>query len=193
TGESRHLWWKQPKAADKEEAQLTTATTTATTAAAAAPSRPRPVFGRPVPQLQPMLIKRLAPEDAESNAGGRLKRVATAANKNRNNANAKPSFSMDEYLEIKKYKGVEWEDLPDYLKIRRLLEWKGTEPPELAEQRELERRQRLLVEEAAAKYRRYQAQREARRAAREAKVAEDAVVVADAKAWNDLQSRKHGR
>ncbi|KAG0353989.1 hypothetical protein BGZ54_001907 [Gamsiella multidivaricata] len=49
-------------------------------------------------------------------------------------------ISSEEYLEIKKYEGVEWEDLPKHVKIKRFLEWKGTESPEVVKRRRIETR-----------------------------------------------------
>lgn len=51
--------------------------------------------------------------------------------------------SLEEYLEIKKYEGVEWDRLPNYLKVRRFIEWKGTESPEDARKRRIEELERM--------------------------------------------------
>ncbi|KAF9922589.1 hypothetical protein FBU30_007274 [Linnemannia zychae] len=56
--------------------------------------------------------------------------------------------SLDEYLEIKKYEGVDWDDLPNHVKVKRLLEWKGTEAPEVLKRRKIEER-RLMREKNA--------------------------------------------
>ncbi|KAF9974152.1 hypothetical protein BGZ73_002490 [Actinomortierella ambigua] len=182
SGHKRNFWWKKTKATEKETEEPKQAPSSETKPTIASSlSRPRLTLSRPAPPVQPMLMKRQAPDDTETDSE-RVKRRASS----------KP-FSMDEYLEIEKYRGVEWDDLPDYLKIRRQIEWKGTEPPEVVEQRELERQRRRDNEEAAAKFRQYQAQKEARQAAKRAKEAEAAAVEADAKAWRDLQSRKHAR
>ncbi|KAF9339297.1 hypothetical protein BGZ91_006418 [Linnemannia elongata] len=55
---------------------------------------------------------------------------------------------LDEYLEIKKYEGVDWDDLPNQVKVKRLLEWKGTEAPEVLKRRKIEER-RLMKEKNA--------------------------------------------
>ncbi|KAF9140766.1 hypothetical protein BGX30_006007 [Mortierella sp. GBA39] len=55
---------------------------------------------------------------------------------------------LDEYLEIKKYEGVDWDDLPNQVKVKRLLEWKGTEAPEVLKKRKTEER-RLMKEKNA--------------------------------------------
>ncbi|KAF9545092.1 hypothetical protein EC957_011247 [Mortierella hygrophila] len=55
---------------------------------------------------------------------------------------------LDEYLEIKKYEGVDWDDLPNQVKVKRLLEWKGTEAPEVLKKRKIEER-RLMKEKNA--------------------------------------------
>ncbi|KAF9916983.1 hypothetical protein BX616_002239 [Lobosporangium transversale] len=59
-----------------------------------------------------------------------------------------PLPSLDEYLEIEKYKGVEWNDLPNHVKVKRFLEWKGTEPPEVAKKRRMEERAQIRKENA---------------------------------------------
>ncbi|KAF9177626.1 hypothetical protein BGZ50_008512 [Haplosporangium sp. Z 11] len=56
--------------------------------------------------------------------------------------------SKEEYLELKKYEGVEWDDLPNHVKVKRYLEWRGTEPPEVVKKRKLEERQ-LMKEKNA--------------------------------------------
>ncbi|KAG0236578.1 hypothetical protein BGW42_003233 [Actinomortierella wolfii] len=133
-----------------------------------------PSMPRPAPQLKPMTMKRLAPPELlssdEAEDGPRVKRVMRTASSTKTLA----TFSMDEYLEIEKYKGVPWDKLPAYIKIRRMIEWKGTEPPDVVRQRELERRQKRIAEDAAAKEREQKAKEEAERAAKEAEEAERA-------------------
>ncbi|KAG0007016.1 hypothetical protein BGZ65_012377 [Modicella reniformis] len=50
---------------------------------------------------------------------------------------------LEEYLEVKKYEGVEWDLLPDRVKARRFLEWKGTESPEDIKKRRIEEQKRI--------------------------------------------------
>ncbi|KAF9439040.1 hypothetical protein BGZ76_001016 [Entomortierella beljakovae] len=59
-----------------------------------------------------------------------------------------PLPSLDEYLEIEKYCGVEWDELPDHVKVKRYLEWKGTEPPEVAKKRRMKERERIRKKNA---------------------------------------------
>ncbi|KAF9584880.1 hypothetical protein BGW38_004822, partial [Lunasporangiospora selenospora] len=49
---------------------------------------------------------------------------------------------IEEHLELKKYKDVEFDDLPNYLKARRIMYWGGPEPRELRNLRETERRRK---------------------------------------------------
>ncbi|KAG0034071.1 hypothetical protein BGZ81_006266 [Podila clonocystis] len=53
---------------------------------------------------------------------------------------------MDEYLEISKYQGVEWDNLPRSVRVKRFLQWQGKEPPEIVWQREQEARAKARVE-----------------------------------------------
>ncbi|KAG0342877.1 hypothetical protein BG000_000042 [Podila horticola] len=55
---------------------------------------------------------------------------------------------MDEYLEISKYQGVEWDDLPRSVRVKRFLQWHGKEPPEIVWQREQEARVKAREETA---------------------------------------------
>ncbi|KAF8979147.1 hypothetical protein BGZ46_005765 [Entomortierella lignicola] len=59
-----------------------------------------------------------------------------------------PLPPLDEYLEIEKYKGVEWDDLPSHVRVKRYLEWKGTESPEVVKKRRMEERERMRKENA---------------------------------------------
>ncbi|KAI1319026.1 hypothetical protein EDD11_005224 [Mortierella claussenii] len=88
-----------------------------------------------------------------------------------------PLSSLDEYLEIEKYRGVEWDDLPNHVKVKRFLEWKGTEPPEVAKKRRMERREQVRKENAE-----FWAQREKAEKAEKAQVlaAEKAAAAAQA-------------
>ncbi|KAG0222475.1 hypothetical protein BGX31_009110 [Mortierella sp. GBA43] len=54
-----------------------------------------------------------------------------------------PTQSLDEYLELEKYKDVEWEKLPSYLKVRRFIHWKGIEAPSTAKKRRLEEQEEM--------------------------------------------------
>ncbi|KAG0291024.1 hypothetical protein BGZ98_003192, partial [Dissophora globulifera] len=60
-----------------------------------------------------------------------------------------PLAPLDEYLEIKRYEGVEWDSLPNYIKVRRFLEWKGTEPPEVVKRRKIEETRKMKERNAA--------------------------------------------
>lgn len=53
---------------------------------------------------------------------------------------------MDEYLEISKYQGVAWDDLPRSVRVKRFLQWNGKEPPEVLWQREQEARAKAREE-----------------------------------------------
>lgn len=53
---------------------------------------------------------------------------------------------MNEYLEIAKYQGVEWDNLPRSVRVKRFLQWHGKEPPEIVWQREQEARAKARVE-----------------------------------------------
>ncbi|KAG0082891.1 hypothetical protein BGZ93_004817 [Podila epicladia] len=53
---------------------------------------------------------------------------------------------MNEYLEIAKYQGVEWDNLPRSVRVKRFLQWHGKEPPETVWQREQEARAKARVE-----------------------------------------------
>ncbi|KAG0017693.1 hypothetical protein BGZ80_008026 [Entomortierella chlamydospora] len=73
----------------------------------------------------------------------------------------RPLPPLDEYLEIEKYKGVEWDDLPSHVRVKRYLEWKGTESPETAKKRRMEERERMRKENAEFWARREKAEAEA--------------------------------
>ncbi|KAI9239073.1 MAG: hypothetical protein BYD32DRAFT_412095 [Podila humilis] len=53
---------------------------------------------------------------------------------------------MDEYLEISKYQGVAWDDLPRSVRVKRFLQWNGKEPPEVVWKREQETRAKAREE-----------------------------------------------
>ncbi|KAG0337607.1 hypothetical protein BG004_007575 [Podila humilis] len=48
--------------------------------------------------------------------------------------------AMDDFLELAKYKGVEWDELPRNVRVKRFLQWQGKEPPEVLWQREKDER-----------------------------------------------------
>ncbi|KAF9355925.1 hypothetical protein BGX26_005930 [Mortierella sp. AD094] len=73
----------------------------------------------------------------------------------------RPLPPLDEYLEIEKYKGVEWDDLPSHVRVKRYLEWKGTESPEAAKKRRMEEREQMRKENAEFWARREKAEAEA--------------------------------
>ncbi|KAF9115697.1 hypothetical protein BGX27_006803 [Mortierella sp. AM989] len=72
-----------------------------------------------------------------------------------------PLPPLDEYLEIEKYKGVEWDDLPSHVRVKRYLEWKSTESPEVTKKRRMEERERTRKENAEFWARREKAEAEA--------------------------------
>ncbi|KAF9909713.1 hypothetical protein EC991_008194 [Linnemannia zychae] len=97
----------------------------------------------PIVNVAGRISKRAAPFEIKRHAISDLYHEGKKETANR------PSLPpLDEYLEIKKYEGVDWDDLPNQVKVKRLLEWKGTEAPEVLKRRKIEER-RLMKEKNA--------------------------------------------
>ncbi|KAF9150780.1 hypothetical protein BG015_007402 [Linnemannia schmuckeri] len=120
-------------------------TSPTTTHAALVPeqSSSREPITAPIANITHRALKRAAPFEVKRQAIGDLYHDGKAETAHR------PALPpLDEYLEIKKYEGVDWDDLPNQVKVKRLLEWKGTEAPEVLKKRKIEER-RLMKEKNA--------------------------------------------
>ncbi|CAO3572502.1 unnamed protein product [Mortierella alpina] len=49
--------------------------------------------------------------------------------------------SLDDYLEIEKYAGVQWDDLPQFIQTRRLIIWGDTDAPDTVKRRKIEEKE----------------------------------------------------
>ncbi|KAF9132951.1 hypothetical protein BGW39_010942 [Mortierella sp. 14UC] len=97
----------------------------------------------PIVNVASRITKRAAPFEIKRQA------ISDLYHEGRRETAHRPALPpLDEYLEIKKYEGVDWDDLPNQVKVKRLLEWKGTEAPEVLKRRKIEER-RLMKEKNA--------------------------------------------
>ncbi|KAF9571288.1 hypothetical protein EC968_000784 [Mortierella alpina] len=51
--------------------------------------------------------------------------------------------SLDDYLEIEKYAGVQWDDLPQFIQTRRLIIWGDTDAPDTVKRRKIEEKEQV--------------------------------------------------
>ncbi len=58
---------------------------------------------------------------------------------------------LEDYLEIKKYAGVQWADLPPCIQARRLIVWGDIEAPEAVKRRKIEEKEKMRTREKLAK------------------------------------------
>ncbi|KAG0206430.1 hypothetical protein BGX28_002102 [Mortierella sp. GBA30] len=91
---------------------------------------------------------------------------------------------LEEYLEIEKYAGVEWDDLPKIVQTRRLIMWGDTEAPEAIKRRKIEEKEKMRKKNAEiwAKEKEAKEQEVKKQEAKENKVAEDSAMAVKRKA-----------
>ncbi|KAF9988704.1 hypothetical protein BGZ75_008728 [Mortierella antarctica] len=87
--------------------------------------------------------------------------------------------SLEDYLEIEKYAGVQWDDLPQFIQTRRLIIWGDTDAPDTVKRRKIEEKEQVRTRNIEIKALEKEKREKLAREDQAAKEARDAKILLD--------------